>query len=434
MVASTKTSGGALRTKPHILGGSNNLVAERNRREKVEEALQTTQQNLRTVAQDLTPQVHKLAQAVEALQLEKRHQLQLDEASQELLETLQEQINEVEKRQQQCCVVDCRIENAVKELDDQSTADRFELRELISRLQEVQDEQATEIRLLHQELGASKTFLAQRMNAIEDAVTSVRSEIARGSEEQHANVQSHAGKLDELDEKLFALDKELLKVKLALPVSVKAQIPASFTDQRSASIATGRASRMDVTSIDDLAVSFRIQELAADLEAVKADSIAYRSADRQQFDALTNRLREAAKSHHALKKEVEIRLQDMRACYDQMIIKIPSELSRRLQKAQAAWDDEIETLKASVLTLEAFYNVQKRKESIAAFKSQSSSRLVDPEQQKLLEHVKRLQRELSSLREEHDSHRTRIDADLLGLYDWTRNQVTSIRRPSGEYE
>lgn len=42
MVASTKTSGGALRTKPHILGGSNNLVAERNRREKVEEALQTT--------------------------------------------------------------------------------------------------------------------------------------------------------------------------------------------------------------------------------------------------------------------------------------------------------------------------------------------------------------------------------------------------------
>lgn len=106
------------------------------------------------------------------------------------------------------------------------------------------------------------------MNAIEDAVTSIRSEIARGSEEQHANVQSHAGKLDELDEKLFVLDKELLKVKLALPVSVKAQIPASFTDQRSASIATGRASRMDVTSIDDLAVSFRIQELAADLEAV----------------------------------------------------------------------------------------------------------------------------------------------------------------------
>lgn len=50
----------------------------------------------------------------------------------------------------------------------------------------------------------------------------------------------------------------------------------------------------------------------------KADSLAYRSADRKQFDALTNRMREAAKSHRALKKEVEVRLQDVRACYDQV--------------------------------------------------------------------------------------------------------------------
>ncbi|ETM33717.1 hypothetical protein L914_19074 [Phytophthora nicotianae] len=424
MVASNKTAASTSRAvKPHILGGSNNLVAERHRREKAEEALQMTRQNLRTVAQDLTLQVQKLAQAVEALQVEKRHRLQLDEASQELLETLQEQINEVDKRQEQCCVVDCRIENAVKLLDEQSTADRFELRELVSRLHEVQDEQATEIRLLHQELVASKDFITQRLNAIEDAVTSVRSEIARGSEQIHATMQSHAGKIDELDEKLFALDKELLKLKLALPVSVKAQIPVLFTDQRSGTGATGR---MDAIQNGDLAVTFRLQELATDLETVKADSIAYRSADRKQFDALTNRMREAAKSHLALKKEVETRLQDMRVCYDQMITRIPSELSKRVQKAQTAWDDEIETLKASVLNLEAFYNVQKRKESTAAFNSHPSM-MVDPEQQKLLERVKSLQKEVNGLREEHDSHLTRLDADLLGLYDWTRDKVASIR-------
>lgn len=55
----------AARPKPHMLGGSNNLVSERSRREKAEAALQTARQNLRTLAQDLMPQVHKLTQAVE---------------------------------------------------------------------------------------------------------------------------------------------------------------------------------------------------------------------------------------------------------------------------------------------------------------------------------------------------------------------------------
>jgi len=44
-----------------------------------------------------------------------------------------------------------------------------------------------------------------------------------------------------------------------------------------------------------------------------------------------------------------------------MTTKIPSELSKRLQVAQRAWDDEVKAMKASVLNLEAFYNVQKRK-------------------------------------------------------------------------
>jgi predicted nucleic acid-binding Zn-ribbon protein len=156
--------------------------------------------------------------------------------------------------------------------------------------------------------------MAQRLNAVEDAVASVRSEIGRGSEQQHTVVQSHASKIDDLDEKMFALDKELLKLKLALPASVKAQIPA-FTDQRydSASV-----HRVDASQSGELCVTLKLQELATDLEAVKADSQAYRSADRKQFDALTNRMREAARSHHALKKELEGRLHDMSVCCDQV--------------------------------------------------------------------------------------------------------------------
>ncbi|KAE9307886.1 hypothetical protein PR003_g20884 [Phytophthora rubi] len=416
----------AARPKPHMLGGSNNLASERSRREKAGAALQTARQNLRTLAQDLTPQVQRLAQAVETLQVEKRHRLQLDEASQELLEGLQDQINGVEATQQQSRVVDCRIENAVKQVDERATADRYELRMLISSLQQVQDEHAVEIRLLQQELVASKEFMAQRLNAIEDAVATVRSEIARGGEQQHSAIQSHASKIDEMDDKLFVLDKELLKLKLALPASVKAQIPTSFTDQRSGSGAATSVNRVEMTQGGDLGVTLKLQELETDIEAIKADSLAYRSADRKQFDALTNRMREAAKSHHALKKEVEARLQDVRACYDQMITKIPSELSKRVQKAQAAWDGELKALKASVLTLEAFYNVQKRKEAAAASSSHRGAHL-DVEQQKLLEGVKTLRNEVNNLKADHGSHLTRIDADLLGLYDWTREKIASVR-------
>lgn len=116
------------------------------------------------------------------------------------------------------------------------------------------------------QLVASKEFMAQRLNAIEDAVASVRSEIARGSDQQHASIQNHASKIDDLDDKLFALDKELLKLKLALPAPVGALIPASFTDQRSAS--TARVSRVDAVQGGDLGVNLKLQELATDLEAV----------------------------------------------------------------------------------------------------------------------------------------------------------------------
>ncbi|GMF19025.1 unnamed protein product [Phytophthora lilii] len=110
--------------------------------------------------------------------------------------------------------------------------------------------------------------MAQRLSAIEDAVVSVRSEIARGSEQQHTAIQNHAQKLDDLDEKLFALDKELLKLKLALPPTVKAQIPTSFRDQNSSSGATISTTRVGTAQGGDLGITLKLQELVTDVEAV----------------------------------------------------------------------------------------------------------------------------------------------------------------------
>lgn len=107
--------------------------------------------------------------------------------------------------------------------------------------------------------------MTQRLNAIEDTVTSVRNEITRGTDQQHTVTLKHSAKMDALDEKLFALDKELLKLKLALPASVKAQLPTSFTDQRSASGIRSSAIQVEA---GDLGVALKLQEAAADLEAV----------------------------------------------------------------------------------------------------------------------------------------------------------------------
>lgn len=403
---------------PHVLGGSNNLRSERARRERAEAALQQSRERLRVTTQELAPQLQRLAQSVQMLQEERRQQLQLDEASQELLETLQQQLDELERRQQHGDEVDCRVENALRSEEQRAEAEGFELRTLLSKLQELQDEHATELRMLQQELVASKEFMGKRLSALEDAVDSVRAEVVRASELQHGTLQTHASKIDDLDEKLFAIDKELLKLKLALPPTVKAQIPTAFTDQQGASMDGNRISTQQGGGLD---ITLQVQGLKTDLEALKTDALAYRAADRKQFDALTNRMREAAKSHQTLKKEVEGRLEDIRARCDQMIVKVPSELSKRVQRAQSAWSDEIASLKSSVLSLEAFYNIQKRKGQ----DNQTSA--ATAEQLKLSDDVNVLRQEVSSLRDEHESRLTRIDGDLLGLYDWTRDKVESIR-------
>jgi hypothetical protein len=43
---------------------------------------------------------------------------------------------------------------------------------------------------------------------------------------------------------------------------------------------------------------------------------AYRSADRQQFDAITKRLRESNKTHQSIKRELDERLHEIQRAYD----------------------------------------------------------------------------------------------------------------------
>uniref|UniRef100_K3X4T8 Uncharacterized protein n=1 Tax=Globisporangium ultimum (strain ATCC 200006 / CBS 805.95 / DAOM BR144) TaxID=431595 RepID=K3X4T8_GLOUD len=271
---------------PHYLGGSNNLVGERHRRQVAETTLQDTKLSLRTVTHELVPQVEELAKAIKTIQIEKHQQLDLDEAAQEILEDIQQQLNAIETQQNNFPrAVEDRLDQLMQQISEQATGDKY--------------------------LTASHEFLTKRMNAVDDAVDCVRKEVARAGELQYEAKQSLNKRVSELDEKLFGFDKELLKIKLALPSAIAAQMPTAFSDQVS-------SRKLAELPLGGMALQQKLQEISQDIVSLKADAVVYRAADRKQFDGFTNRLRESLKSHQSMKKELDTRLQQMQLCYDQV--------------------------------------------------------------------------------------------------------------------
>jgi len=63
----SQSRSGGRSAKPHILGGSNNLRTERQRREKAEAALQKTNEKLKSIKEELAPHVLQLSDAVKVL-------------------------------------------------------------------------------------------------------------------------------------------------------------------------------------------------------------------------------------------------------------------------------------------------------------------------------------------------------------------------------
>ncbi|TYZ67099.1 hypothetical protein PybrP1_002833 [[Pythium] brassicae (nom. inval.)] len=343
---------------PHYLGGSNNLVSERSRREKAESALQSARSSLRAVSEALEPRVEQLTQTI------KRHQqIDVDAAAHQALDELQQQLDELGTQQAQFpAMLDAKIAGLAQQTSEQKRADTYvrylpELKLLVAHVQDAQDDLNAESRLLRHELMASREFLSTRMNAVEDAVECIRQEVVRASEQQFVAQQMVAGRIAELDEKLFTLDKELLKVKLSMPSGTAAQLGPAFANERFTSPCGSSSSHVKVPS-GGMAIQQKFQELALDIASLKADAIACRAADRKQFDGLTNRLREATKCNQTFKKDFDSRLQELQSCCDQMVTKMPSELSKRLLQAQSLWDEELQNLRVCVNELNEHRTVE----------------------------------------------------------------------------
>ncbi|GLE00613.1 hypothetical protein PINS_up009370 [Pythium insidiosum] len=414
---------------PHILGGSKSLMAERHRREQLETELEHAQQRLQAVKTTLAPQVEQLSRAVETLQLEKRHQLELDETSQVVLEGLQQQIHELFAAHTALeTTLDDRLGALHEQLRQDMHAERYALQLVVSQVQDAHDELVAEVRLLQHELAATKQCLDQRIAVTDDAVQGLRDDLAARSERHELSHRSVHARVTELDEKLFLLDKELLRIKLLLP-------SAAASSSVTTAITTGSTGAAE---------THNLHELSTDVDALKAELAAYRGADRQQFDALTTRQREAAKSFQALRRDHDTRFQELEGAFQQLVTRVPSELSKRLLQAQTQWRDELETLRGCVQRLEATPPsssnalLSNRRDVYDA----DTLRAMDTAIRRHSEQLEQLQSDLESSRAEvavaSDSQNAaaqalatalrRVERDVLGLYDWVRAQVRDLEQ------
>ncbi|KAG9413939.1 hypothetical protein AC1031_013141 [Aphanomyces cochlioides] len=317
----------------HHLGGSNNLMQERKRREKAEQQLEQTNQQLHHLVDDIAPKVDALGQAVETLERENKEQIALEEASHATFQFVHQQL-ELLRRQQ----VDMQAQ-LTKHMDDKIDRTRYELH------------QANEQAIYHVQL---------EIHSLKDDLVHIRSEVETFQEAANTKLAQHQAVLDtirhqnhkdaqftatslrdidtklvELDGRLFELDKEQLKIKLCLPPSVATR--QCFANGATAPMAyTENLSSMSKQKFD---------ELHLEIAAVKHDVATQRSADRMQFEMITTRLREMSKTIGQKHDFVVDELQNLHDKLAHLATKLPVEMTHRVEMLQEQWEADLATLK-----------------------------------------------------------------------------------------
>jgi hypothetical protein len=127
-----------------------------------------------------------------------------------------------------------------------------------------------DILLLLLQLTASQNFSSQRLNALDDAIERLRKDFDTKQDNSIQNMNNLSMRIGELDEKLFNLDKELLRIKLILPASAFADkhhpLTGAVVGGISGSGSCSSSNRQDHSSI--LEINKKLQEISLDIEAL----------------------------------------------------------------------------------------------------------------------------------------------------------------------
>ncbi|ETW00512.1 hypothetical protein, variant 2 [Aphanomyces invadans] len=339
-----------LKTKPrapkasHYLGGSNNLLHERKRREAAERQAKQAGVNLQTLTVDLVPKVNELAAAVEVLQLENSQQLHLEELSQDTFLNLQHQLEALRQQQLDMQVklhktMDAKLERAQHEIRQDHAVVVATVDNIKIEVEAMKEQMA----ILRGEMDSLRTAANAKLSQTQALLDSIRDQGHKDNELTTHSLQDLEFKIGDLDAKLFALEKEQLKLRLSLPPSVAAR---TCFDSSTTPPYTADATNTHQCSSNGGAMQHqRLEQLHLEMEAMVHDMATQRGADRLQFEAISNRMREMAKVHNHKHDVVLVELQDMHDQLTQVSTKCPVEISQRMEALRQTWEADISSLK-----------------------------------------------------------------------------------------
>ncbi|KAF0718034.1 Aste57867_1950 [Aphanomyces stellatus] len=329
------TSTSSHRGRSHFLGGSNNLVHERKRREAAEHQAKQSTQHLHALTTDVVPKVQELVDAIHVLERENADQLDLEEESQETFLHIQQQFELLRRQQLDMQValhkqMDRKLERAHHEMRQ----DHEQVVATVNRLQIEVDAMKEQVAIVRGEMDSFRNAAHAKLTQTQALLDGMRDQRQKDSELATTSIHDVHMKLSDLDARLFALDKEQLKLKLCLPPSIAARncFASSHHDEGSAASMPSWPKQ-------------RLDQVQLEITAMANDIAAHRSADRAQFDAIANRQRELAKVQLHKHEDMQAQLQALHDQLTNLATKWPVDMTHRIDAVQGRWDADVAMLK-----------------------------------------------------------------------------------------
>ncbi|ETV84776.1 hypothetical protein H257_03873 [Aphanomyces astaci] len=331
----------------HYLGGSNNLLQERKRREVAERQVKETSANLHTLAVDLVPKVNALAHAVQVLEFENTQQLDLEAVSQDTFLSLQQQVEVLRQHQLDMQVklhkaMDAKLERAQHEM-------RLDHEAVVMTVDNVKievDSMKEQLAIIRGEMDSLRNAANAKLSQTQSLLDNIRDQSHKDSQLTSHSLHDLDMKIGALDSRLFALDKEHLKLRLCLPPSLAARTCFDTSAPHSNDLNPQHHHHTN----NNHGSSQRLEQLHLEMESMMHDMGTQRSADRIQFEAISNRVREMAKAHHQKHELVLVELQEMHDKLAQATTKWPVEVAHRLECMRQTWEADIASLKLAANT------------------------------------------------------------------------------------
>ena len=198
----------------HYLGGSLNLRAERERRKELEERLVATQSAVQRSTEEMQPAIDVLIQSVSVLEQTAKEQHKLDLETGKALEGLQSSVSLIKNEYA------TKLEDMKKTYDERLGVLEQHFREERARdkiaYTKLARSHQSELALLRSKFLAFQESTKKRLDSLPSAISKIRAESHSLVESLSTRLTVVSEAVGQLDQAVFDVDREQLRIKLAM--------------------------------------------------------------------------------------------------------------------------------------------------------------------------------------------------------------------------